>query len=73
MYSLFTFKPYYNLHLGVSKLVKQCMVKYLSSDGLVAGGPVKGRKPFLKIRERILRGCNLLLETIEGDGELPGT
>lgn len=49
MYLLYTFEPLHDLHLGISKLVKVCTVKYLSSDNLVAGRQVKGEKSFLKI------------------------
>lgn len=72
VYSIFTFEPLHNLHLGISKLVKECTMSYLSSDRLMTGGGEKGRKPFVKVRTRILRGCNALLATIEREGEVPG-
>lgn len=64
--SLLIFVPLHYLHLGISKLVKECMVNYSSYDRLVAGEVVRRRNSWLKIRLWGLRGCNLLLETIEG-------
>lgn len=50
----------------------ECTVKYLFSESPVTIGPVTGRKPFLKIRAGVLRACNLLLKTFEGDRKLLG-
>lgn len=36
--SLFTIQPLHNLHLEISKLVKDCTVKYLYPEQLRAGG-----------------------------------
>lgn len=72
-YSLLPFEPVYNLHRGIYKLLKECAIKYSSSDTLNTDGVRKGRKAFVIVRARVLQGCNLLLSTIEGSGKLPGT
>lgn len=59
-YSLFTFELLRNLYLGISKLMKKCMLKYLSSNRLKTGEGWEGIKAFTKIQARVLRGGNLL-------------
>lgn len=71
IFSLLTFWLLHNLLLRILKLMKDCAIKYLSSGRLVAVRPMKRRKSFLKIQAWIIRGRNLLLKTIESDGELP--
>lgn len=46
-------------------------MKYLSLDRLVCGGPLRRRQSFLKTGVRVHRGFNLVMESIEGGGELP--
>lgn len=72
MYSLFTFKALHNLHLGLSKLVREYRVEVLFSDRPVAKGPVKWRWSYLKFQALVRRGCNLLRKMIKIDVELPG-
>lgn len=73
IYLKFAFKLLYKLHLGTSKLMRKCTAKYLSSTGLLSGGPVKGGETFLKIRERVFPDSNLLLESVGDSKELRGT
>lgn len=39
--SVFSFELLYILHLGISKLVKECTVSYLSSGRLKTGGAIE--------------------------------
>lgn len=63
----------HNLRLKLSKMIKHCMVSYLSSDKYRAGMGQKGRKSFVEIRARILRSSKLVLSLMEVEVELLGT
>lgn len=56
IYLLFTLEPLHNLYLGISKVLKVWSVIYLSSDRLIGGVPVNGRKPFWKSEHRFFIG-----------------
>lgn len=43
-----TSEPLYTLHVGISKLTKECTVKYQSSDRVGAQGTWKGTRVFIK-------------------------
>lgn len=65
MYYSFALEPSYNLHLGPSKMLKDCMVSYLSSDVILANVS-KGRakpKPLVQIRIAVFEDalCSFLV------------
>lgn len=66
IYSLFTCESLWELHLGVFKLLKRYAVSYCLPKvfGLKACRKVKN---LARIRAQTLRGCNLLLSSMEGD------
>lgn len=70
---VFTFALLHNLHLEVSKLMKERTVVYLYSDKPRTEGTQKGGNTFIKIRARVLPGCTLLLRDIDIDAELQRT
>lgn len=56
-YSVFTFDPLYSLHLGKSKLVKECAVSYLSSDRHRTGGGRREEGHLLKYERGYFKGA----------------
>lgn len=74
LYSMFTFEPLHNLHLGVSRLLKTCLVQYLSSDEIYSHpcGPNGKRKRLSSVRMALLRACNAILAHVEEKYALPG-
>lgn len=71
-YSIFTFASMHNLHQGISKLVKNCTVRCLSSDGLSTSVAPKGGTLFTKTRAQVLRERSPLLSAIESNRERLG-
>lgn len=72
-YLVFTFESVYNLNLAISKLVKKCTVRCLSSDKLATEQVQRKGKSFAKTLALILRGRSLLHSSSKSDGKLPGT
>ena len=74
LYSIFTFEPLHNLFLGVSKLLKVCMIQYMSSAELYTKNPGRGKRPrlFSSIRTSVLRGCNTVLAEFQKYYVMPG-
>lgn len=68
-----TFQPWLNLYFGIYNLEKKCTVDYLLSDRLKARKMQSRGHSIVKLQSRLLRWCNMLPRSIEGDGELPGT
>ena len=69
IYELFTYEPLHNLHLGISKLLKQCTYYYVTSKHRVSFQHVR-RNAKMTIgskKSAILRGCNSYLRAIETD------
>lgn len=71
MYAAFTFEPMHNLHLGISKLIKQCMYTRFSSEQLYLSLN-KRRRTFRSVRNSLLRCANHTLSAIERDSFMPG-
>lgn len=55
MYSVFTYQMLRNLRLGISKMVKECLFVYVSSEG----GVMMGR------RKAVVHRCNLVQPAIQ--------
>ena len=69
IYDLFTFEPLHNLHLGISKLLKQCTFHYVTSKHRVS---FQHMRKSIKVtigskKSPILRGCNNYLRAIQED------
>lgn len=49
---VFTFEPLHNLHLGISKLLNECKIEYISSDSLRSNQdkPKSRRRLFFSMR-----------------------
>lgn len=73
MHSLFTVKQLQNLHLGISTVSKECVVSYLPSDSMLTHMLQKRLeiKPLLKIRDVVLRGCDLVLSAFQRESRTP--
>lgn len=56
--NIFTFEPLYNLLSGISKLLKHCMIHFLSSNSLSsnARGPQKNQLMFSSVKTGMLCG-----------------
>ena len=70
MLAIFSFEPLHNLHLGISKLLKQCMADRLQSTVLETSAiPSKGGKcrtsSFRSVRMKILASVSKLLSHIQ--------
>jgi len=68
MYNLFTFEPLHNLHLGVSKLLKNVASERLSSKEMYTSAfkYANGQpRTFHSIRSNFLNGANFLLSRYE--------
>lgn len=63
LYSILTYEPLHNLFLGLSRLLKFCLILYLSSKLLSTKQSGRGKKPrvFNSIKTAVLRGCNTVL------------
>ena len=74
VYSTFTFEPLHNLHLGISKLLKTCMVQMLNSNSMFTNpnDNRRGQKRYSSMKTAILRGCNSLLAAIQNQYPLSG-
>lgn len=71
MYLLFKFELLRNLHFGTSTFLKECTVKYLSSDR-ISMRTSEREKIILENPNPVLRGYHLLLESTGGAGKLQG-
>ena len=73
-YNIFSFEPLHNLHLGISKLIKQCIVHRLSSPDLTTTTASRSGTPrtFKKVKKSILVGSNSILSAIERDYYITG-
>lgn len=73
-YKLFRFEILHNFLLGISKLLKICIIHRLQSNNLFtsAGSTRNQSKTFKSVHLSILRGVNSLLATIEKDYFVPG-
>lgn len=73
-FSIFTYEPLHNLHLGTSKAIKTCFMTYLASPNLIIHCSDKKRhgKTFRSCRTALLRACNALLAAIENQFGAPG-
>ncbi len=69
LYDLFTFEPLHNLHLGFSKLLKQCTYSYICSNHLVSFIPNRKNKltSISTKKTALLRGCNTYLRALQSD------
>lgn len=61
--SLFTLEPFYDLYVGLSRLLKLRFVQYWSSDEMFrhSGGPAGKRKMLNLVRLPLLKACNAIL------------
>ena len=73
-YKLFRFELLHNFHLGISKLLKVCIIHRLQSENLFTTAASTGNssKSFKSVQLSVLRGINSLLATIERDYFVPG-
>ena len=69
IYELFTYEPLHNLHLGISKLLKQCTYYYVTSKHKVSFQHIrKNTKMTISSKKSaIMRGCNNYLRAIQSD------
>lgn len=70
IYRLFKFEPLHNLHLRRSKIVKDTVITYLSSDTPLINPKHKPitQKPLIQVQKAMLGGCNACLTAIEKNG-----
>lgn len=73
-YDIFTFEPLHNLHLGISKLLKNCTYNLVSSKYPAKFSTSKTAKQsaICSKKTAILSGCNTLLRAIERDSGVSG-
>lgn len=73
-YKLFRFELLHNFHLGISKLLKICIIYRLQSEELFTrtGSTNNTPRKFKAVQLSILRGINSLLATLERDYFVPG-
>jgi len=67
VYSIFTFESLHNLHLGISRLLKNCFTEYLHSNS-VTTNPVGARRyqrTLSSQRIQVLKVCNAILAEVE--------
>lgn len=66
MSDISTFEPLQNLHKELCELLKQCVIKYMSSERLLTHlrGRMERSQMFLFIWKAVQRGCNMLLANI---------
>ena len=69
LYEIFTYEPLHNLHLGISKLLKNLTYELTGSQKLVKFTNSKKNKvtKFSSQRTAILRACNSILRAIQED------
>lgn len=74
LYSIFMYEPPQNLHLGISLLLKKCLVQYLSSDTVfsLSLGPAGKRKKLSVLKTEVLRTCSSIMSRIEKKDALLG-
>ena len=74
LYSIFTFEPLHNLHLGVSKLIKGCIMDYLGADDIIAfpRGPSSKQKNLRSLRATCLKTCNTYLAAADKEYPMHG-
>lgn len=72
-YSVSVFEPLHSQHLRLFRSLTKHTDTYFYPNWLRARGVLRREKSFVKIRLRILHGCNFLLDAIERDGALPRT
>lgn len=74
LYSIFTFEPLHKFHLGVSRLLKNCLIQYLSSEKMYShpDGPSGKQKRVSLLKTPLFRACNSILAQIEEKYALPG-
>lgn len=74
LYSMFTFEPLHNLHLGVFILVKNCLIQHLSSGEAYSDpdGPSGKPKPLSLLKMSLLRALNDVFAHVEKIYALPG-
>ena len=67
LYDIFTYEPLHNLHLGISKMLKQLTFHLVGSDKEVhfCNAKKKGPIKFHTKKMAILRACNSLLRAFE--------
>lgn len=67
-YSVFEFEPVHKLRLETSRLVRECMLNYLSSERFRTEYAQRCGPPFVIVQMRVLQGCNVLFSGIEPVG-----
>lgn len=74
MYSVFAFEPLHNFHLGISKLLKTCIMSRLNSNNMTSTAGSKTGQPrtFRALRHVILRGANDILAGMQRDCNVRG-
>jgi len=67
VYSMFTFESLHNLHLGISKLLKNCFLEFLQSNQVMTwpNGTRKQKKVLSSQRSNVLKAANAILAEIE--------
>lgn len=68
-YLVFALQLLRSLHLAAFKFVKELTISNSWFHRLWTAGAQSGRKSFVERRQRVLRGCDVLLRSIESDGE----
>lgn len=69
--ALFAFKLLDIVHLGISKLMKNCIVKHLLLEEPKTRRVRMVASVFVRIQVPALRGCNLFVSTAECNREFP--
>lgn len=74
VYSIFTFESLHNLHLGISKLLKNCILQRMASDMLTTfpDGPPSKQKKMISHRSKLLMATNAILADIQKNYPAPG-
>lgn len=72
MYQIFGFEGMHVLDLGISKEMKKCIFRMLSSDVLKIKGPERKGRTYKTCRTAILRCCNEMLKRIQEESYVQG-
>ena len=70
LYSIYTYEPLHNIHLGLSVRLKDVLTHYLGTSKSVT---INGRlRTYCSLRHTVLKGCNSLLRSIQDLYTMPG-
>lgn len=65
------FEPMHNIHLGISKILKECMVSIKSSESMLADVTKErvDQTSLFRIRNAVLLGCTVMLTAFNEKGK----